>query len=417
MSITVLSGTTPITRFISLFSFGLLPITRSEILAPAYQPHGMAVTILKEGEKNGLACTAGQFQVLSNQSPRDWEVGRLNGDAMGNGFVQSVLDPFTQREHEILHYITDGFSDREIAQELFLSLNTVKWYNRQIYSKLGVGNRRLAANRARNLGLLEVSKEQGTFPAMPGLARHNLPAQFASFVGREREMAEIWELLQTTRLLTLSGPPGTGKTRLAVRLAEEVLDDYQHGVFYVDLSPIRQPELVAATIATVLNIQEAAGQPISAPLLSYLGNKELLLLLDNFEHVMKAAPLVLDMLSAAPRLKILVTSREALRLYGEQEYPVPPLALPNLDSEEPPSTLLQYESVALFVQRARAVKPDFSVPDEDATAVAGICARLDGLPLAIELAAAHAKLFSPEVLLGHLSSGLSLLQGGPRGLQ
>jgi len=188
-------------------------------------------------------------------------------------------------------------------------------------------------------------------PDQPQVA-HNLPAQLTSFVGRQRETAEVVQLLETTRLLTLIGPPGTGKTRLGLRVAAEVLDRFQDGVFFVDLAPIREPGLVATTIAQVLGIGESGGQPLLDTLKSALRHKQMLLLLDNFEQILGAAPLVGELLSSSPGLKALITSREALRVYGEQEYPVPPLTLPALDRAEPLSSLSQYEAVELFASAA-----------------------------------------------------------------
>ena len=252
-------------------------------------------------------------------------------------------------------------------------------------------------------------------PTQPQVA-HNLPAQLTSFVGRERETAEVVQLLGATRLLTLTGPPGTGKTRLGLRVAAEVLDQFQDGVFFVDLAPMRDPGLVPTTVAQVLGIGESGGQPLLDTLKNYFRHKHLLLLLDNFEQVVDAAPLVGELLSSSPGLKALVTSREALRVYGEQEYPVPPLTLPALDRAEPLHSLSQYEAVELFTRRARAVRPDFSLTEDNAPAVAEICVRLDGLPLAIELAAARSTVLSPEMMRRRLESRLGVLVAGPRDL-
>ncbi|NIO72251.1 MAG: tetratricopeptide repeat protein, partial [Anaerolineae bacterium] len=255
-------------------------------------------------------------------------------------------------------------------------------------------------------------------PVLPRVAarKHNLPAQVTSFIGREREIGEVMQLLATTRLLTLTGPPGTGKTRLGLQVAAQVLDRFADGVFFVDLAPISDPQHVPSTVAQVLGVRETAAQSLVESLKNHLCRRHLLLLLDNFEQIIEAAPLVGELLSASPGLKALVTSREALHVYGEQEYLVPPLALPDLDHIDPLRVLLQYEAVELFSQRAQAVRSGFTITDEDAPAIAEICVRLDGLPLAIELAAARSKLLSPEMMRRRLESRLGTLTGGARDL-
>ncbi len=328
--------------------------------------------------------------------------------------VQPMTDPLTDRELEIVRLIAEGLSDRQIAQELFVSLGTVKWYNKQIYGKLGVHSRTQAVAKAREAGLLD---EQPAMPVRSAAApRHNLPAPVTSFVGREREIAEVRQLLKTARLLTLTGPGGSGKTRLALRVAEEVIGHYADGVFFVDLAPIIDPQLVASSIAQVLGVREAAGRPLIDTLTHHLREKDLLLVLDNFEQIVDAAPLIGDLLSASPGLKVLVTSREALRIYGEQEYLVPPLALPDLVRAEPVTMLSHYEAIELFAQRARAVRPDFVLTANSAPAIAEICVRLDGLPLAIELAAARSRLLPPEMMRTRLESRLGTLTSGSRDL-
>jgi predicted ATPase/DNA-binding CsgD family transcriptional regulator len=320
----------------------------------------------------------------------------------------------TERETEILRLIADGLSNREIAQELVLSLGTVKWYARQIYNKLGVHSRTQAVAQAREAGLLDT---QPDVPARPAVApKHNLPAQVTSFVGREREIAQVKQLLGTARLLTLTGPPGTGKTRLALQIAAALLHEFAGGTYFVELAPIRDPDLVDNTIAKALGIQGGHGQPTAEALKAHLRTKRVLLLLDNFEHIVQAAPLVAELLAAAPSLKALVTSREVLHVSGEHEFPVPPLAIPDPKQSVPLEVLSQYEAVALFFQRAQAVRPDFDLTDDNAAAVAKICVRLDGLPLAIELAAARSKLFAPQVLLDQLGDRLETLTGGMREL-
>jgi predicted ATPase/class 3 adenylate cyclase len=247
---------------------------------------------------------------------------------------------------------------------------------------------------------------------------NNLPVQPTPLIGREQELAALRGLLarDAARLVTLTGPGGTGKTRLALQTAADLLDEFADGVFFIDLAPISDPELVASAIAQPLGVRESGGQPLRESLKASLREKQVLLVLDNFEQVLAAAPLVAELLAAAPRLKALVTSRALLRLRGEKEFSVPPLSLPEPRQFVPLETLSQYGAVALFIQRAQDARPDFAVTNETAPAVAEICSRLDGLPLAIELAAARVKLFSPAALLSRLESRLKLLVGGPRDL-
>jgi non-specific serine/threonine protein kinase len=339
-----------------------------------------------------------------------------SGGAMDVISGQSVLDPLTERELEILRLIADGLSNREIAQELVITLETVKWYNKQIYSKLGVSSRTQAAAQGRKLGLFDAQPVPLAPAPTPTAAIHNLPAPVTSFVGREREIAEVKELLQNGRLLTLTGSGGTGKTRLALKVASQVAGDFKDGIYFVALASINDPSLVAGAIAGSLGVTEVAGEPLTEALKSFLSGRQLLLVLDNFEHLLEVAPLMSDLLATAPQLKALATSREVLRLYGEQEYPVLPLALPDLQSSEPSLTQSQSEAVVLFAERAQATRPDFQLTEDNAQTVAEICVRLDGLPLAIELAAARVKLFTPQALLERLEDRLGALTGGSRDL-
>ena len=248
--------------------------------------------------------------------------------------------------------------------------------------------------------------------------RNNLPLQPTPLIGREKEVAEVCERLSRpeVRLLTLTGAGGTGKTRLGLQAAAELTQQFEDGVFFVSLAAISDPELVVGAVAGTLGVKEAGGQPLLESLEYYLGEKHILLVADNFEQVLEAAPVVTGLLAAASNLKVLATSRIPLGLYGEHEYAVPPLALP--DPERPLSVerLTQYEAVRLFVERAQAAKTDFSVTNDNAPAVAEICYRLDGLPLAIELAAARIKVLSPQKMLGRLGNRLKLLTGGARDL-
>jgi predicted ATPase/class 3 adenylate cyclase/Tfp pilus assembly protein PilF len=254
------------------------------------------------------------------------------------------------------------------------------------------------------------------FPPLRTIDAHptNLPVEPTSYVGRERETQEVVTLLRQdgVRLLTLTGPGGTGKTRLSVRAGAMLLGDFPDGVFFVSLGSVADPALLAPTIVAALGIQDVAGQPLETTLQQYLRDKRLLLVLDNFEHLTERSPLVADILTAAPHVKMLVTSRSVLRLSTEHDYAVPPLAIPDVEHLPTLEALSQYDAVALFIQRARAARADFMVTNENAPAVAEICARLDGLPLAIELAAARVRLFPPQSLLRRLESRLQTLTGG-----
>src|SRR5215204_6008621 len=248
--------------------------------------------------------------------------------------------------------------------------------------------------------------------------RNNLPLQPTPLVGREKEVAQVCDLLrgEATRLLTLTGPGGTGKTRLALQAAADLLEDFTDGTFFVQLATLSEAELFLSAVAETLGVRETAEQRFDEILKDYFHERQLLLILDNFEQVLGAAPTVTELLAGAPGLKVLATSRAPLGLYGEHEFPVPPLTLPDLKRPPPLERLTQYEAVGLFVERAKAVKPDFEVTNDSAPAVAEICVRLDGLPLAIELAAARIKMLPPKAMLQRLGNRLKLLTVGARDL-
>ena len=245
---------------------------------------------------------------------------------------------------------------------------------------------------------------------------NNLPRQPTLLFGREREVEEVADLLrrEEIQLVTLTGPGGVGKTRLALQAAADVLEVFPDGAFFVELAPLADPALVPSAVASVVGVREEVGQPLIKTLTTFLCDRELLLVLDNFEHLLPAAPAVSDLLRACPRVKVLATSRAPLHLRGEREYPVPALALPDPSRPEPVAQLIQYEAIRLFVERAQAAKPAFALTDANAAAVAEICRQLDGLPLAIELAAARIKLLPPQALLDRLGERLKVLVGGAR---
>jgi len=256
------------------------------------------------------------------------------------------------------------------------------------------------------------------FPALRSLDNHphNLPLQPNPFVGREKELEAVQSLLtsEQVRALTLTGVGGTGKTRLSLQAAANLIESFPDGVFFVDLSAIDSAAHVIPMIARTLEVRETGARPLAALLQDALRDKRMLLILDNFEQVMAGVPHVVDLLAGCPLLKLLVTSREALHIRAERVFRVPPLTAPKRREarEMLPSRVSQYEAVSLFVDRALAIAPDFAVTNENAPAVAEICARLDGLPLAIELAAARVNVLTPRAILERLGSRLKLLSGG-----
>jgi predicted ATPase/class 3 adenylate cyclase len=258
------------------------------------------------------------------------------------------------------------------------------------------------------------------FPTIRSLdARpNNLPAPVTTFVGREKQIDEIKGRLAASRLLTLTGPGGTGKTRLAIRVAEELLDDYRDGCWFVALDALREADLVASTIAGALGVRIPGDKPAIDALSGWLAERQLLLVLDNFEQIAAAAPQIGQLLAAAPGLRVLTTSRIPLHLYGESEYAVPPLATVEELRAAAGSAerLSQYEAVRLFIERAVAARSDFAVTNANAPAVAEICARLDGLPLAIELAAARVKLLNADQILARLETNLGVLASAAQDL-
>jgi predicted ATPase/class 3 adenylate cyclase len=283
-----------------------------------------------------------------------------------------------------------------------------------------LGNHRLRdLAQTERLFQLVVEGVPDTFPSLRTLdgTPNNLPTQLTSFVGRAEVVGQARQLLERSRLLTLTGPGGIGKTRLSLQVAAETFDRFADGVYFVPLSAVRDQDVIASAIAQALGIALTGNRMPLDAVMEHLRNKKVLLVLDNFEQLLpQAAGFPSSLLKASPALKIVVSSRAALHAYGEQEFQVEPLHLPDPRSKPSAEALSQFEAVKLFIERALAVKPDFHVTNENAPAVAGICERVDGLPLAIELAAARVKLFSPQALHARLEKSLSALGGGSRDL-
>jgi predicted ATPase/class 3 adenylate cyclase len=284
----------------------------------------------------------------------------------------------------------------------------------------GIGLRDLGPHRLKDIERLEhlyqvlIEGLPDAFPPVRTLNARlsNLPPERTSFVGREREVIEVTRLLERARLLTLTGPGGIGKTRLALNIAADQLGRFPDGVYLADLSPITDPSLVPAAIATALMVREQPGRDVFDSLADHVRDRELLLVVDNVEQVVEAASAVGRLIDGAPRLKVLATSRVPLHISGEQEFPVPPMVLPDLVRSPDMEGLAGNEAVTLFIQRAASVRPGMRLTPDNAATVAQIAVKLDGLPLAIELAASRAKLLAPDAILARLGTRLALLTTG-----
>ncbi len=326
----------------------------------------------------------------------------------------------TRRQGEILALLAQGYSGPEIAEKLALAISSVRSHLLQIYGKLGVNTKRQALTRAAELGLLGTlapTAGADSFPSRPAQVRppNNLPLQLTPFFGREHEISRLKERLARHRLITLTGSGGVGKTRLSLQIAESVWSDFSDGTWFVELAPVSDPELVDQTVAKRIGLRVGAGQPVLNSLSDYLSSRQTLLVLDNCEHVLEAAAQLADaLLQACPHVKLLISSREPIGVAGEVVFAVPSLDFPKAGQVFSPERLDDYASVGLFVDRVRLVLPDYQLDGRNAKYVAHICQCLEGIPLALELAAARMNVLSAQQLAGRLDDVLRLLTGGRR---
>ncbi|MEO8397602.1 MAG: LuxR C-terminal-related transcriptional regulator, partial [Chloroflexota bacterium] len=321
-----------------------------------------------------------------------------------SGSTEDLSDPLTIREQEILLCMAEGLTNQEIANQLYLAERTVRWYNSQIYSKLAVGSREEAIERARALGLLAT---RVTAPAAAG--KHHLPAQATPFVGRRDELGELAILLNDpdTRLITILAPGGMGKTRLALEVARMQLGRYADGVCFVPLAPLNAVGDIVTTIAENIGFSFFGENAPEHQLINFLSERSMLLVLDNFEHLLDGAPLVVDLIQTALSVRVLTTSRERLNLRGETIYTLRGLEFP---TSETPEDALEYEAVKLFMQSAHRVRPDFKIRTDQLGYLARICRLTAGMPLGIELAAGWVDVLALEHIAAELQKGLDILE-------
>ena len=324
----------------------------------------------------------------------------------------------TRREKQVAQLVADGLTNREIAERLVVSERTAEYHVEQIRNKLGFHSRRdirgwLQASQAAWHGSIDTSTPLPL--RILDSTPNNLPTQATKFIGRQRELARAVERLQTTRLLTLTGPGGSGKTRFALHLAGDLLERYPDGVWVVELAPVTDPAGVGPTVAAAAHIGDRAGRPTVDTIGESLRSRHLLLVLDNCEHLIAACADLADaLLRSCPLLTILATSREGLNVPGEALMPVPPLRVPEGDRLPPLDELRGFEAISLFVDRCASYQPEFALTDENAADVVRICRRLDGLPLALELAAARVRVLSVAQVARRLDDRFRLLIGGGR---
>ncbi len=315
-----------------------------------------------------------------------------------------LSESLTEREQEILTCMVDGLANREIAEHLHLAHRTIKWYISQIYSKLGVSSREEAITLAASWGLLALVPD-----TRKSTTRNNLPIQPTSFIGRQRELVEIASLLANpdVRLLTILAPGGMGKTRLALAAAEQQLGRYADGVFFVPLAPLSSPDDIVTTIAASVGFSFSGSEPPHRQLLDYLHERHLLLVLDNFEHLLDGVPLAADILQAAPDARVLATSREKLNLTGETVFSLSGLEFPDWET---PEDALAYDAIQLFVQSAHRVWPNFRLQADELDHLTRICRLTAGMPLAIVLAAGWLDMLTVERIAAEIQRGIDILE-------
>jgi len=313
---------------------------------------------------------------------------------------ETFADDLTWREQDVLALLAERLTNQEIAQQLHLAESTVKDYVGNILSKLDAKNRREAVERAQALGLLDGERKTAAAPAT------NLPPERTPFVGREHELTEIRQQLGETRLLSLVGPGGIGKTRLALKTAEGEVDWFEDGVFFVQLAPIRSTKDILQAIAEGLKFPIATYEDPERQLLRYLRGRELLLVMDNFEHLLDGVGIVSEILQAAPAVKILATSRERLNLQSETVLHVAGMALPDQGDSK---NILVYDSISLFMQSAKKVRPAFDPSPDELREIVNICQMVGGMPLGIELAAAWLHIINVGEIADELEKDLDIL--------
>ncbi len=315
----------------------------------------------------------------------------------------------TPRELQVARLVRTGLTDREIAGRLLIGRRTAEWHVKQILNKLGFNSRSQVA------AWVAHDEAVGSMAAPSNGRRHNLPLQLTTFVGRGNELTELQRLLAVKRFVTLTAVGGAGKTRLALEVADRALHAYPDGAWLVDLTQMKDGYPVARVFGSTLGVHESPRQPIAETVLEHLRARHVLLVVDNCEHVIAdCAGLVDAILRSCAGVTVLATSREPLRVNGETVWRVASLAVPDPGASIDLPELAQYEAVGLFLDRAQLAAPGFEITAENASAIAQLCRRLDGIPLAIELAAAYAGLMSPEQILNRLQNRFGLLTGGSR---